>query len=311
MYRPLIYILAVTFFFLLYLFIFYKREKQIQFKKCLANLLNDVQLISQGHFTHPIKQHPFAELNKLSENVQGIVGKLKTSLDEELKRELAKNELITNVSHDLRTPLTSIVGYLNLIENDKYKDEVELHYFIQVIVEKVNRLTNLVNDLFDYTRLRNKGVKLNLVPIDLIEMLVQVEVHFRPELKEADMQLRYDFPDQKLTVLADGNKLARVFENILSNALKYGKGKYIDICVEALNDSLSIAITNYGNPIPSTDLPHIFERFYRVEKSRSDKTGGSGLGLAIAKGIIDLHGGQIEVSSDQEKTVFTIQIPVH
>lgn len=147
-------------------------------------------------------------------------------------------------------------------------------------------------------------------PIDLGEMLAQLAVQFRLEMIEAGMECRVFIPKEKLMVEADGMKLARVFENLISNALKYGsEGKYIDLYAKAEAEQIRIEIINYGNPISSLDLPFIFERFYRVEKSRSDSDKSSGLGLAIAKGMVELHGGTIGVESDQERTVFTVTLP--
>lgn len=166
-----------------------------------------------------------------------------------------------------------------------------------------------MNDLFEYTRVQNKELSLYSVPIDIVELLGQLTVQFRIQLQEANIDCRPFFPSKKLMVLADGDKLVRVFENLIINAIAYGNdGDYIDITAYENNNMIAIDITNYGQPIPSTDLPHIFERFYRVEKSRSTNTGGSGLGLAIAKSIVELHKGTIEVYSDDKKTTFTVKL---
>ena len=158
--------------------------------------------------------------------------------------------------------LTSIVGYVNLIHHDNYRDEVELRYYIQVIYDKVTRLNALMNDLFEYTRVQNKELSLYSVPIDIVELLGQLTVQFRIQFQEANIECRPSFPSQKLMVLADGEKLVRVFENLIINAIAYGsEGRYIDLTAYESNNMITIDITNYGQPIPSTDLPHIFERF--------------------------------------------------
>jgi signal transduction histidine kinase len=130
-------------------------------------------------------------------------------------------------------------------------------------------------------------------------------------LAEADMEIRLSFQQEKVIITADGDMLMRALENLLSNAIKYGKhGRYIDMDVQLASDSVHIRIINYGQSIPLADLPQIFERFYRVEKSRSEETGGSGIGLAIVKSIIELHQGSISVSSTERQTVFEVTLPL-
>jgi signal transduction histidine kinase len=146
-------------------------------------------------------------------------------------------------------------------------------------------------------------------PINIEEMVNQLAVQYRFQLQEAGMQLRQFTTTENPITIGDGNKLARVFENLIQNAIRYGKeGKYLDIRIIELEETIEIAISNYGQPIPSVDLPHIFDRFYRVEKSRSEYTGGAGLGLAIAKSIIELHDGAIKVESYAGKTTFLVTL---
>lgn len=267
-----------------YLYIFYRHERKIYYETCIKKMIEEIRYIANGNFNHKVSIVNHNYLEELASGVNHIVEQLKVSIDEERQAEQAKSELITNVSHDLRTPLTSIVGYVNLIHHDNYRDEVELRHYIQVIYDKVTRLNALMNDLFEYTRVQNKELSLYSVPIDIVELLGQLTVQFRIQVQEANIECRPSFPSQKLMVLADGDKLVRVFENLIINAIAYGNdGGYIDLAAYESNNMINIDITNYGQPIPSTDLPHIFERFYRVEKSRSTNTGGSGLGLAIAK----------------------------
>ncbi|SDY83568.1 HAMP domain-containing sensor histidine kinase [Bacillus sp. 166amftsu] len=292
-----------------YVYLFYRHEKKLYYEACIKKMIEEIRYIANGNFNHKISVLQHNYLEDLANGINQIVEQLKVSIEEERQTEQAKSELITNVSHDLRTPLTSIVGYVTLIHHDNYRDEVELRHYIQVIYDKVNRLNMLMNDLFEYTRVQNKELQLNTVPIDIIELLGQLSVQFRMQFQEANIECRLSFPSEKLMVLADGDKLVRVFENLIMNAMTYGnEGKFIDLTAYQDGNMIAIDITNYGQPIPSTDLPHIFERFYRVEKSRSTYTGGSGLGLAIAKSIVEIHSGTIEVYSDAEKTTFTVKL---
>jgi signal transduction histidine kinase len=237
---------------------------------------------------------------------------LKKSMEEERLAVQAKNELITNVSHDLRTPLTSIIGYLRLIEDDRYKDEVELRYYTNIAYEKSRRLERMVNDLFEYTKISYGENVLKRSDINLNELIGQLAADFSLLLAEADMEIRLSFQQEKVIIVADGDMLMRALENLLSNAIKYGKhGRHIDVDVQLASDSVHIRIINYGQSIPSSDLTQIFDRFYRVEKSRSEETGGSGIGLAIVKSIIELHQGSITVSSTERQTVFEVTLPLN
>ncbi|MGX6443827.1 sensor histidine kinase [Neobacillus sp. K501] len=309
-YGGLLYLLLNGVIFLFYLLLFYYHIQNMVYRHQSSEIVDQVGFIAEGNFDHQLESSNIPEFKELANHVNGIVAKLQQSLEEERLAEQAKKDLITNVSHDLRTPLTSITGFLGLIEQDRYKDETELRYYVTSAAEKANRLQQLLDDLFEYTRVQNRGLKVKKAPIDLGEMLAQLAVQFRLEMIEAGMECRVFIPKEKLMVEADGTKLARVFENLISNALKYGsEGKFIDLYAKVDAEKIKIEIINYGNPISSLDLPFIFERFYRVEKSRSDSDKSSGLGLAIAKGMVELHGGTIGVESDQERTVFTVTLP--
>lgn len=307
----LLYYLFLFSVFLFYLYLFYRYEKRKYEERCLQQLVTEIGFIADGHFDHQvcITTYGNEHTKQLAKDINRLVAQLKLAVEEERRSEQAKNDLITNVSHDLRTPLTSIIGYLGLIDQDRYKDELELRYYIQIAYQKVTRLNTLINDLFEYTRVQNTGLAITKIPINMAEMLGQLIVQFRLQLQEAQMECRSDVSMDKLMVLGDSNKLARVFENLLQNAIRYGKnGGYVDVSAREEDEHIVIDVTNYGEPIPSIDLPHIFERFYRIEKSRSEYTGGTGLGLAIAKGIIDLHEGSITAYSDSEKTIFTVKL---
>jgi signal transduction histidine kinase len=306
---PMVYIIFGLVLFLLVFAYFYYREQKKQHYRYLTEINQDVQKIADGYFDHKVLIRPDAELSQLSANINRLVERLKHMVEEERKAEQTKNELITNVSHDLRTPLTSITGYLGLVEQDRYRDEVELRHYVSMAYEESQRLSQLIQDLFEYTRLRNNEMKLRTSKINLIEMLWQITEQFRLQLKEVHMEPRLLFDNSQLVIIADGNKLRRVFENLITNSIKYGQqGKYLDITGRMDNQEVVVEITNYGEAIPPADLPYIFERFFRVEKSRNQHLGGSGIGLAIAKQIVDMHGGTIEACSDSDLTCFTVRL---
>lgn len=270
-----------------------------------------LQKIAQGDFDQRLPVRSDDELGRLAAHVNLMTEQLKHSIEEERRAEQAKQELITSVSHDLRTPLTSIMGYLTLIEEDRYRDEVELRHYTNISLVKARRLKRLIDDLFEYTRVSSGGLKLERTPLDIGRLLEQLAEEQVPMLQEAGMEYRLYPSDERLMVFADGNQLARLFENLITNAIRYGReGRYVDLHWWRDGDEAVVEVVNYGEPIPAADLPRIFERFYRIEKSRSEETGGTGLGLAIAKNIAELHGGRISARSSDTRTVFEIRLPI-
>ncbi len=231
-------------------------------------------------------------------------------IQDERRAEQTKNDLITGVSHDLRTPLTSILGFLELIENDRYKDELELRYYVNIAYDKATALQKLIDDLFEFTRINN-GLPLHKNGLDMDGLLRQLAEEFVPSLEKSGMEIRIESQEQAIILEADGDLLVRSYENLISNAIQYGAGgRYVDIRLLSRNAEAVIQIINYGPPIPEKDIPYVFDRFYRVDQSRSRQTGGTGLGLAIAKSIVEAHGGKIQVYSSREFTMFETCYPL-
>lgn len=292
----------------LYLLLFYLYERKQYLVFHLKKITENVQQLARGEqFSGTISEKE--EFQSLARGIEQIMTRAEQAIEDVKKAEQTKSELITNVAHDLRSPLTSIIGYLDLINEDRYRDEVELRYYIQVIHDKTASLHGLINDIFDYTYVQNQQVILKQDQIDIEEMINQLVVQTRIQVEEANMELRQVSSAENPIIKGDGGKLVRVFENLIQNAIRYGEeGTFIDISINDTEKIVEVAITNYGQVIPNVDIPHISERFYRVEKSRSHFTGGSGLGLAIAKGIMDLHRGTIEVESANGRTTFTVML---
>ncbi|MFD2613968.1 sensor histidine kinase [Paenibacillus gansuensis] len=276
----------------------------------LMRISQGIEQIAGGDLDSRLPIRGDDELGVLAENINKMTVQLKLSIEEERRAERTKAELVTNVSHDLRTPLTSIVGYLGLIEEDRYRDEVELRHYVQIAHEKSIRLKTMIDDLFEYTRMSG-GMGLRLSPINLAEMLGQLVAQFRLQFEQAEMECHLAVPNHPIFVDADGDKLVRVFENLIVNAIQYGKeGRQIDVSAWSDNGQAVVEIANYGEPLPASVIPLLFERFYRGEQSRSRNTGGSGLGLAIAKNIVELHHGVIYAASAEGKTSFLVRLPI-
>ncbi|WP_128083636.1 ATP-binding protein [Paenibacillus sp. DMB5] len=276
----------------------------------LAEITRGLEEIADGQFDHQITEIAGNRLGEVAHSINQMSMQLKHSITEERRAEKTKNDLITGVSHDLRTPLTSILGFLEVIEEDRYQDEVEIRYYVNIAYEKSLSLRRLIDELFEYTRINN-GMPLELSELDIAGLICQLEEEFVPITENAGMEIRLNMQEGEFKIQADGGLLVRAYENIIANAIQYGKaGKYIDIHITKDEDALVVRIQNYGDPIPERDLPFIFDRFYRVESSRSKQTGGTGLGLAIAKSIIEVHGGSITAHSSRKATIFETRLPV-
>lgn len=274
----------------------------------LEEIRNGLREIAKGNFDTDIPVQSGSQLGEVAESINQMRRQLHQSILEERNAEKTKNDLITGVSHDLRTPLTSILGFLEVIEEDRYQDEVELRYYVNIAYEKAQNLKKLIDDLFEYTRINN-GLPLDIREIDMAQFMRQLIEEFVPALEKSGMECKLA-AEEDLVIRADGAQLVRAYENLITNAIRYGEsGKRIDIAVRSDGNQVSISFTNYGDPIPERDLPFIFDRFYRVEASRSKQTGGTGLGLAITKSIVEVQGGEIRVRSDRQRTIFETRFP--
>ncbi|MFC5403548.1 sensor histidine kinase [Cohnella soli] len=293
---------------LFFLLIFYGLTKRMI--GYLKEITSGLQEISKGRLNYEIPVKSTDELGVLAYNINLMSKQLGLSMEEERRAEKTKNDLITGVSHDLRTPLTSILGFLELVEEDRYQDEVELRYYVNIAYEKSISLQRLIDDLFEYTKYSNE-LELGIKEMDVAGFIRQLAEEFVPSLEKAGMECRV-YSDDEPRIAADGESLARAFGNLFMNAINYGaEGKRIDIIVSREEDEAVIAFKNYGEAIPEQNLPHLFERFYRVEQSRSKKTGGTGLGLAIVKSIVTRHNGTISVASNRKETVFEVRFPLY
>ena len=285
-----------------------RRYRQMQ----LHHIIEELHYIANGHFDHRIPFRVSGDVQRVVDSVNALVDSVIHSMDEERAIEKSKDELITNVSHDIRTPLTSIIGYLGLIEDQQYHSQEDVLKYTHTAFLKSKQMKSLVDDLFEYTKVRQTDTPLSLTNINLAAMLEQLGASFELEAQKKGMTIGAASEPASLMMEADPEKLVRVFNNLVSNALKYGDGgKEINLLAKRVSDNeLEVRVTNDGPKIPKESLALIFERFYRVEESRSKETGGTGLGLAIAQSIVALHGGYIYVESDDDLTSFVIHLPV-
>ena len=249
----------------------------------------------------------YAEISAQMTQIKSDMQRHEQTLKQEASR---KNDLITYLAHDLKTPLTSVIGYLSLLDEAPDMPTEQAAKYIRITLDKALRLERLTNEFFEITRYNLQQIVLEKENIDLSFMLVQMADEFYPILKEHGNSVDLKIEDN-LTVYGDSEKLARVFNNILKNAIAYSDaGTEIQIWTEEYDDGVIICFRDQGKTIPKQRLETIFEKFFRLDEARTTNTGGAGLGLAIAKEIVTLHGGTITADSADRLTTFTVSLPV-
>ncbi|BCQ31146.1 sensor histidine kinase [Limosilactobacillus fermentum] len=277
----------------------------------LDHIIGELHYIAQGHLDHRIPFRVNGNQQHVITSVNALVDTITQAMQEERASEKSKDELITNVSHDLRTPLTSIIGYLGLIEDHQYQSEEDIVKYSHIAYDKAKQMKNLVEDLFEYTKVQQHGAPVNLMTVDLGQLLEQVGASFELEADKKGMAINVSCEPTPLSITADPEKLGRLFSNLVANALKYGHGaSYIHLTAKQLGEKVVITVADDGEKIPAESVKHLFERFYRVESSRNKATGGTGLGLAIVQSIVEIHHGSVTARSDDQETAFVVTLPV-
>ena len=223
--------------------------------------------------------------------------------------EQRKNDLIVYLAHDLKTPLTSVIGYLNLLyEEPQISTELRAKY-TGIALEKAERLEDLINEFFDITRFNLTTISLETGQINLSRMLEQITFEFEPILAKKNMRWQTTI-EPGVVIVGDADKLERVFDNLIRNAVNYGyEDTEIFLSLKALEEEIELTVKNHGRTIPPDKLERIFEQFFRLDSSRATATGGAGLGLAISKEIVEKHGGSIRAESVDESTSFVVRLP--
>lgn len=255
----------------------------------------------------PIKL--ITELKPLEEKMNEIKTTLKRQEKEGLEIEQKKNDLVLFLAHDLKTPLTSVVAYLSMLEENPDMASEERKQYTHVALEKANRLGGLISEFFEITQFNLHDIKLEPVELNLTMMLEQIADELYGVLQEKNLTCEVNIEDDMI-IQGDPDKLARVFDNILRNAISYcRKETALKIHAERISGEYVISFENEGDTIPEEKLEKIFDKFYRADASRNTQTGGAGLGLAIAKEIVGLHGGSIRAESENGRTSFIVILP--
>lgn len=223
--------------------------------------------------------------------------------------EQRKNELVMYLAHDIRTPLTSVIGYLNLLEEEPDLPVEQRAKHIHITLEKAYRLERMIHEFFEITRYNSQQIRLKKETIDLSYMLIQLSDEFSPVFSQRGLSAVLEI-DEDLTVYADAEQLARVFSNILKNAAAYSDpNTKIKISTARPDGYVAVIFQNKGKTVPAEKLSFLFDKFYRADESRTSDTGGTGLGLAIAKEIVLLHGGTIRATSENDTITFVVELP--
>lgn len=274
--------------------------------KYLDQVENGIEnIVSES--TEPI--HLITELKPLEIRLNEIKATLRRQELESVESEKKKNDLVLFLAHDLKTPLTSVVAYLSMLDSHPDMQGEERKKYTHIALEKSIRLGELINEFFDITRYNLQDIELEKVEINLSMMLEQLADELYGVLQEKHLSCEVE-AEENLEVYGDPDKLARVFDNILRNAIAYCyEYTKISIGAQMKKNDVEIIFTNEGDKIPGDMLQTIFEKFYRVDNSRSSGTGGAGLGLAIAKEIVEMHGGRIRARSDDNRTQFIVTLP--
>jgi len=307
------------------LFNLFERNRVFFFSLCIFALLLVCFYIGLSRFTRCFRE-VYDGLDKLVDGAEGeitlspemeeiekklntVKRKLEKRAKDAQEAEQRKNDLVVYLAHDVRTPLTSVIGYLSLLNEAGDMPAEQRAKYLNITLDKAFRLEQLVNEFFEITRFNLQSIVLEKEEINLSIMLAQLADEFYPLLAPHGKLAVVNAPNS-LVICGDAGKLARVFNNILKNAAAYSdENSTIDIEAKEHEGVTSIAITNRGKPIPQNNLQHIFEKFYRLDSARSTDTGGAGLGLAIAQEIVMAHGGEITVESGAQGTTFTVKLP--
>ncbi|MBK3496031.1 HAMP domain-containing histidine kinase [Viridibacillus sp. YIM B01967] len=275
--------------------------------KYLQHITESVQTIANGKLGNTIEIKGNDELSQLASNINNMSKELENKFKHERQIESAKNELITNISHDLRTPLTSIIGYVDLLRKKEYRDDEQLYDYLEIIYSKSQNFRELINELFEYTKLTSPDLRLNFTEVELGGLLEQIIGEYMPILENEGLDIQKSIPEEDIHVSMDIEKMVRVYDNLLMNVIKYSmKPSTIKVDLHIVGIKTILSISNQAENLPVQDVNKLFERFYRGDKARKED-GGSGIGLAISKRIIELHGGTIEADYREGWLTFTIE----
>lgn len=268
--------------------------------------------LGQGDMTARLPVIGHDEISQLCETINQMAGKIQEQREKEHRMEQEKNELIQSVSHDLRTPLTAIKGCLQILQDEQYQSPQEMKQIMAIAADKTTQLESLIEELFECTRMADETYPLKKINFNLSQMTEQIGLDYMPLFQKKGLQFSLSMNDKQISFFGNPDSLARVLENLLNNALKYTapEGR-VELKLERYRNTIILTVANDCSDVDSTELIHLFDRFYRLEKSRSSKTGGHGLGLAIVKSIVQRHHGDIQAAYDKGRLAIRMTFPAN
>jgi signal transduction histidine kinase len=282
--------------------------------KRLRNVTHSVHEFQKGNYYKRIVVKSDDEVGQLATAINDMADTIEENLAELKKNDAQRRELVANISHDLRSPLTSIQGYIEtVLMKENNIDPRQRTQFLETILSNVKNLNNLVAELFELSKLDANQIKPVTEPFSIAELLQDIVLKFQPQAEHENINIITKIPHSLPLVIGDISMIDRVLSNLIDNAIRYtAKGGRISIELKNQNERVELTVSDSGEGIPQDDLPYVFDRFYRVEKSRTKNTGGSGLGLAIVKKIVEAHESIINVVSEVNKgTSFTFSLKTH
>jgi signal transduction histidine kinase len=311
-YKSLVQILSLfnVLLILLIVYIFARATSRI-FIKPIKTLLNGVMEITNNNYDVNIKIDTNNEFLDLANGFNMMAETIRNEIREKEKLEKIREALILDISHDLKNPLTSILGYSETLINNRNLDEKEKLEYLNIINKNSHRANKLMNDLFEFSLYDNSDYKFHLVKGDISEFFRQIIANYIPEFEHNKFEYDFDIPENSYYVMMDEEKLTRAINNILDNKLKYNPiGTALGIKAEIRESYFCVVFSDNGESIPEKYRENIFNPFVRVDKSRNSKTGGTGLGLSITKKIINKHHGGIRILNSEIGTSFEIMLPI-
>lgn len=274
-------------------------------------MIVELQRAAKGNGNTRLLANEDRIINEFIFSINDMIEQAAKNQVQSIKSEAARKRLLSNISHDIRTPLTSIIGYVDALKDDIASSNQEKQEYLEIISRKSIALKKLIDEIFQMAKLDADEIPLSVESVDLAELVREVVIEFLPEFKKFEIELKASIPSEQILIMADQVSMQRIIANIIKNAVQYGKeGREIGIELTENQHDYQVSIWDKGPGIPADELAHVFERMYRTDRSRNRSGGGSGLGLAIAQSLVEKQAGSIWAESiPGVKTTFHIAFP--
>jgi signal transduction histidine kinase len=287
--------------------------KRIHYHTQLKRMNVELERAINGNLNTRLLANHDKFFNELTFSINDLIEQLEKVQIQSIKSQTARKRILSSISHDIRTPLTSIIGYIDALQDDISTSEEEKRKYLEIVSRKSNGLKQLLDELFNMAKIEANEFLLKEELLDFAEVTRESIIEFLPELKKEEIELIVRIPEEDCLIMADHQSLIRIIGNLIKNAVHYGKdGKVLGIELTETTNDFQLLIWDQGSGISNVDIGNVFERMYRSDYSRNNSFGGSGLGLSIAKELVEKNHGRIWVESiPWKKTTFGFSIPKH